>query len=115
MKHRILRVNEILKRELSGLIVREMDFEHGLVSINHVDGTADLKTAQVCVSVLGPTAASVIGQLEAHRAAFQSALAKHVVLKYTPHLVFHLDDSIERGVRVIEIMQKIDSPRESKA
>jgi ribosome-binding factor A len=45
----------------------------------------------------------------------QSAVAKHVVLKYTPHLVFHLDDSIERGTRVIEIMQEIDSARESKA
>ena len=54
-------------------------------------------------------------QLEAHRAALQSAVAKHVVLKYTPHLVFHLDDSIERGVRVIGIMQEIDSNRENKA
>ena len=115
MKHRLLRVNEILKRELSGLIVREMDFEHGLVSINHVDVTADLKNAHVFVSVLGTTGASVISQLEAHRAVFQSALAKHVVLKYTPHLVFHLDDSIERGVRVIGIMQEIDSTGKNKA
>ena len=51
----------------------------------------------------------------AHRAALQSGLAKHVVLKYTPHLVFHLDDSIERGTRVIKIMQEIESTRETKA
>ncbi|PYI77615.1 MAG: ribosome-binding factor A, partial [Verrucomicrobia bacterium] len=44
----------------------------------------------------------------------QSALAKHVTLKYTPHLVFHLDDSIERGTRVIEIMQQIDSAHEKE-
>jgi ribosome-binding factor A len=92
MKHRLLRVNEVLKRELSGIIKREMKFEKGLVTINQVNT-----------------------QLEAHRAALQSALAKHVVLKYTPHLVFHLDDSIERGTRVIEIMQAIDSARENKA
>jgi len=115
MKHRLLRVNEMLKRELSGLITREMNFEQGLVSINQVDITSDLKNAHVFVSVLGTTGASVINQLEAHRAALQSALAKHVVLKYTPHLVFHLDDSIERGTRVIEIMQEIDSGRENKA
>jgi ribosome-binding factor A len=115
MKHRLLRVNELLKRELSGLIAREMNFEQGLVSINQVDITSDLKNAHVFVSVLGTTGASVINQLEAHRAALQSALAKHVVLKYTPHLVFHLDDSIERGTRVIEIMQKIDSARENNA
>jgi ribosome-binding factor A len=115
MKHRLLRINEMLKRELSGLITREMNFEHGLVSINQVNVTPDLKNAHVFVSVLGAAGASVINQLEAHRAALQSRLAKHVVLKYTPHLVFHLDDSIERGTRVIEIMQEIDSARESKA
>jgi ribosome-binding factor A len=115
MKHRLLRVNEMLKRELSGLIAREMNFEQGLVSINQVDVTSDLKNAHVFVSVLGATGEAIIGQLEAHRGALQSAIAKHVALKYTPHLVFHLDDSIERGARVIEIMQEIDSNRENKA
>ena len=37
-------------------------------------------------------------------------LSKHVVFKYTPHLVFHLDDSIERGARVLEILQEIEPP-----
>jgi len=115
MKHRLLRVNEMLKRELSGLIAREMNFEQGLVSINQVDVTANLKNAHVFVSVLGTTGTAVIGQLEAHRSALQAAIAKHVSLKYTPHLVFHLDDSIERGARVIEIMQEIDSNCENKA
>jgi len=115
MKHRLLRINEMLKRELSGIITREMKFEKGLVTINQVDVTSDLKNAHVFVSVLGTAGADIINQLEAHRGALQSGLAKHVVLKYTPHLVFHLDDSIERGTRVIEIMQEIDSARESKA
>ena len=114
MKHRLLRVNEVLKRELSGIITREMKFEKGLVTINQVDVTPDLKSAHVFVSVLGAAGASVIDQLEAHRAALQSAIAKHVTLKYTPHLVFHLDDSIERGARIIEIMQEIDSTAEDK-
>jgi ribosome-binding factor A len=33
-----------------------------------------------------------------------------VVLKDTPHLVFHLDDSIERGTRIIEILQELEEP-----
>src|SRR5436305_14142672 len=104
MKHRLLRVNEVLKRELSGIITREMKFETGLVTINQVDATSDLKNAHVFVSVPGTAGASVINQLQAHRAALQSALAKHVVLKYTPHLVFHLADSIGRRTRVIDIL-----------
>jgi ribosome-binding factor A len=50
----------------------------------------------------------VVDKLEAHRAALQAELSRHVVLKYTPHLVFHLDDSIERGARVLEILQDIE-------
>ena len=111
MKHRLLRVNELLKRELSALLVREMTFENLLVTVNQVDVTPDLKSAHVYVSVLGSEGRKdVLPTLEANRAALQADLSKHVVLKYTPHLVFHLDDSIERGARVLEILQEIEPP-----
>ena len=112
MKHRQLRVNEVVKRELSAIIARELNFEGVLVSVNAVDVTPDLKNAHVFVSILGSTnGASVIDRLEAHRPALQAELSRHVVLKYTPHLIFHLDDSIERGARVLEIMQDLEKPR----
>ncbi len=111
VKHRQERVNELLKRELSALITREISFNDSLVTINHVDVTPDLKKAHVFVSVLGSkTKATVMEKLETHRVELQGALARQVVLKYTPHLVFHLDDSIERGTRVIEILQELDHP-----
>ena len=56
VKHRLLRVNELMKRELSALITREMDFEPALVTVSSVDVTPDLKKAHVFVSVLGPVA-----------------------------------------------------------
>ena len=111
MKHRLLRVNELVKRELSALITREIDFEPALVTISSVDVTPDLKNAHVFVSVLGAKSKSdVLEKLEAHRTILQADMAKSVVLKYTPHLVFHLDDSIERGTRVIEILQELEPP-----
>ena len=110
MKHRLLRVNELVKRELSLLITRDMDFEPALVTVSSVDVTPDLKNAHVFVSVLGSKSKyDVLEKLEAHRAILQADMAKQVVLKYTPHLVFHLDDSIERGTRIIEILQKLDT------
>ncbi len=110
MKHRQLRVNEVVKRELSSIIVREIAFDDALVSINEVDVTGDLKSAHVFVSVLGTaTGASVIEQLEEHRPDLQNALARRVVLKYTPHLIFHLDESIQRGARVIQILQQMEA------
>jgi ribosome-binding factor A len=116
MKHRQLRVNELVKRELSSIIGREINFEGALVSINAVDVTPDLKNAHVFVSILGAdNKNSVIDKLEAHRAALQAELSRHVVLKYTPHLIFHHDESIKRGARVLEILDDIgkrDGPDE---
>jgi ribosome-binding factor A len=111
MKHRLLRVNELIKRELSGIIAREINFEGALVSIRQVDVAADLKTAHVFVSVLGNEAeAEVIHKLENGRPTLQTELGRHLTLKYTPHLLFHLDDSIARGSRVIEILREIETP-----
>ena len=112
MKHRLLRVNELLKRELSSIITREMTFDDALVTLNQVDVTPDLKHAHAYVSVLGKKgeAAAAMAKLEENRVILQTALAKSVTLKYTPHLVFHLDDSIERGARVFEILQQIETP-----
>ena len=115
MKHRMLRVNEVIKRELSGIIAREITFEGSLVSINHVDVSADLKSAHVFVSVLGSESGqSVMNKLEEHRPALQSELAGRVTMKFTPHLLFHLDESIRRGSRVVEILQQIDAETEKR-
>ncbi len=111
MKHRLLRVNELLKRELSSTIARDLSFDGVLVTVNQVDVTPDLKNAHVFVSILGKEGRSaVLPKLEANRVALQAELSKRVVLKFTPHLVFHLDDSIERGSRVLEIIQQIEPP-----
>ena len=112
MKHRQLRLNELVKRELSATIVREINFDGALVSINAVDVAPDMKNAHVFVSILGAiNGTSVIDKLEAHRPVLQAELSRHVVLKYTPHLIFHIDDSIERGARVLEILQNLEKPR----
>jgi ribosome-binding factor A len=80
-----------------------------------VDVTPDLKNAHVFVSVLGTEAGeSVISKLTAHRTVLQAELARHVTMKYTPHLVFHLDNSIERGARIIEIMQQMEASQGDK-
>jgi len=111
----MLRVNEVIKRELSGIIAREITFEGSLVSINHVDVSSDLKNAHVFVSVLGSESGeSVMKKLEEHRPALQSELAGRVTMKFTPHLLFHLDESIARGSRVVEILQQIDSNNDKR-
>jgi ribosome-binding factor A len=53
-------------------------------------------------------------RLEEHRSAFQSELARRVTMKFTPHLLFHLDESIARGSRIVEILQQIDADSEKQ-
>ena len=112
MKHRLERVNELIKRELGELITREVSFEAALVTVQHVDITPDLKQAHVFVSVIGSEdeAKSAMSALHASRAVLQHLLSKRIILKYTPHLHFKLDESIERGTRVISILEQIEIP-----
>ncbi len=117
MKHRLQRVNEVVKRELSELIAREVNFSPKvLVTIHAVEIAADLRQGQVFVSVIGDPAekTQALALLEQHRIELQRALVKRVVLKYTPHLYFRLDASIERGARVLDIIQDLDRRRESQ-
>ncbi len=109
MKHRIERVCEVLKRELGRTILRELTFSTPLVTISAVEITPDLKQAHVYVSALGNDAQrqDVLTVLEQNRGMLQAQVSKRVVLKHTPHLNFKLDDSIERGSRVLNILDDL--------
>jgi len=115
MKHRLERVNEVLKRELGDLIRREFQFEAQLVTVQHVDVTPDLKQAHVFIGVIGTPAErrQAIGQLIDKRQHLQHELAKRVVLKYTPLLHFKHDEAIERGTRVLSILDELNLPPEA--
>jgi ribosome-binding factor A len=111
MKHRLLRVCELIKRELGVIVGREMKFDAPLVTIRAVDITPDLKNAHVFVSVIGTPGQKkqAIAALEAARQHLQHELSRRVILKYTPHLHFQLDESIERGTRVLSLLDEIEA------
>ena len=112
MKHRLERVNELIKRELGDLLSREVSFDAALVTVQQVDITPDLKHAHVFISVIGSEAQTKAAMATLHdrRTHLQHLLSKRVILKFTPHLHFKLDEAIERGTRVISIMEEIEIP-----
>jgi ribosome-binding factor A len=114
MKHRLDRVNEVIKRELSDQLRREFTFSAKLVTIQQVDVTPDLKQAHVYVGVIGSPAESreAMAQLHDKRTALQHDLAKRVVIKFTPQLHFHLDDTMERGGRILSILEELQLPED---
>lgn len=109
MSQRISRVNELLKREISVFVERNFEFPDVLVTIHDVDTAADLKSAKVFVGVIGSSteASTIVDKLNHKRGMIQNAVMKRVVLRNTPQLTFIMDDSIERGVKVLDILDEI--------
>ncbi len=110
MKNRLIRVRELLQRELGTIIARDHAFPNVLVTVNDVDITPDLKHAYVYIGVIGPghRAEHVVEVLNHQHGELQSRVSKRVILKNTPRFHFRLDHSVERGVRITSIMETID-------
>lgn len=105
------RVRELLKREIGEAIRREFDVsEVGLINVNDIDLAGDLKSAAVFVSILGNADQQKRGitRLTEHRIRIQAAVARAVVLKFTPVLRFVMDDSVVRGNRVMQIIEELE-------
>ncbi|MDB6152829.1 MAG: rbfA [Chthoniobacteraceae bacterium] len=110
MKHRLARVNELIRRELGEIVNRELRFDSKLVTIQQVDITPDLRHAHIYVSFIGTETEqhSDMASLHAKRSSLQQSLSKRVVLKFTPHLHFKVDEAMERGSRVLNIMGEME-------
>ena len=116
MSLRLDRINELMKREISAVIMKEFEFPNCLVTVSEVQVTQDLKEAKVYVSVLGGSAENVISKLRNKRGLIQSRTSKRVVLRTTPVLDFRVDDSADRGVNVVNLLDEVaklpTAPRE---
>jgi ribosome-binding factor A len=115
---RIDRVNELLQREIAQCLYR-VQFDEPLdlarVTIARVICAPDLRKARVLVSVLSdehgePDPVSVTRTLNRNRKDIQQLMASHVVLKYTPHLHFVIDDSLVQADRVLDILDHLPPP-----
>ena len=105
------RVNEAVREVLSGHITEDLkDPRIGFVTVTGVETSPDLRHARVYVSVLGDEAArtaSLEGLRSAH-GVLQRVLATELRLKHTPTLMFEYDESVERGMRISELMKGED-------
>lgn len=107
MAKRQNRVNELLRREISGVLQRDFEWKNALVTVSDVDVTQDLKEAKVFVSILGGSAPGILDQLERKRGFIQGKVSKRVVLRNTPVLMFRQDKSAVRGVEVVNLLDKV--------
>ena len=103
------RVNEAVREVLSARIAEGFnDPRVGFVTVTSVETSTDLRHARVYVSVLGDDserAQSLAGLRSAH-GLLQQAIARELRMKRTPTLQFVFDESIDRGMRISELLDE---------
>jgi ribosome-binding factor A len=109
MTERMRRVNESVRQVLAEAVGELKDPRIGLVTVTGVKTSPDLRHATVYVSVLGSQRKrdrSLAG-LEAAHGLLQGRLARELRMKRTPQLSFEYDPSVERGVRMTQLIDEL--------
>jgi ribosome-binding factor A len=109
MSQRMRRVNESVRQVLAEAVPELKDPRIGLVTVTGVDTAPDLRYATVYVSVLGgiKRRTATMRGLEAAHGVLQSRLARELRLKRTPQLTFEYDPTVERGVRMSQLIDEL--------
>ncbi len=110
MSNRLLRVNELLQREVSAFLHQRYGSESVAITITGVEVTGDLREARIFYSVLGDEAAAKrAGKwLLGRRSEIRETIGKNVVLRHIPLLAFVHDDHAPRTLRIEALLSEID-------
>ncbi len=119
---RVSRVASMIKREVSQMLVggaiKDDRVGAGLVSVTDVDVSGDLQHAKIFVSIYGSEDAKqeTMAGLAAATGYVRREIGARVRLRRTPELMFFEDRSLERGVKMIDLLERISQERkESEA
>jgi ribosome-binding factor A len=109
MSGRMRRVNESVRQVLSEAVGELKDPRIGFVTVTGVETSPDLRHARVYVSVFGSeeNRQDSLAGLGAAHGVLQSRLARELRMKRTPQLVFEYDPTVERGVRMTQLIDEL--------
>ena len=105
------RVNEAVREVVSARLAEGLrDPRIGFVTVTSVETSPDLRQARVYVSVLGSDEqrAETLAGLESAHGLLQQTVATELRMKHTPTLQFVFDESIDRGMRISELLDESD-------
>ncbi len=116
MSLRTTRVNELLREEISQLLLREVKdprVSRGMVTITEVQATPDLRRAVVYVSHLGTEEErkAALEGLQRSAPFMHRELVHRLKMRNVPELTFRFDPSIERGARLADLIHQVSSER----
>jgi len=105
------RVRKTLMKEISDILLKDIRDPKitGLVSITDVEVSHDNSYAKVFYSVLASEdkKQEIVDAIEKNTPKIRYEIGKRVRLRLTPELKFILDESLERGARITDLIDKI--------
>jgi ribosome-binding factor A len=113
---RVARVAELIKREVSQLLfdgIKDERVGRGMVSVTDVDVSGDLQHAKIFVSIYGSdeARAETMAGLKSATGYVRSELGQRLRLRRTPEVIFSEDRSIERGTKVLSLINRLSQER----
>jgi ribosome-binding factor A len=112
MSQRTDRVDELLREEISALLTKEVaDPRIGFATVTDVETSPDLRHARVWVSVIGQEAdrRATLRALERAMPFVRRELGRRLHIRRIPELQVRMDESIERGSRVMQLINELEA------
>ncbi|XGB42330.1 MAG: 30S ribosome-binding factor RbfA [Nodosilinea sp. LVE1205-7] len=116
---RVERVASLIKREVSQMLLSGIKDDRvgaGMVSVTDVDVSGDLQHAKIFVSIYGTDAARLetMAGLKAATGFVRRELGQRIGLRRTPEILFKEDRGVERGTRVLSLINQLSQERQAK-
>lgn len=112
------RISEEVKKVVSELISNGLkDPRIGkMVTVTSVEVTRDLSYANIYISVLGDKAEKdeALKGLSSAKGFIRKEIGSRIDLRYVPEPIFHLDESIERGIYMSKLIKEVNEQDEMK-
>jgi len=116
MAHRIERINNLIRREISDLLQRQVKDPRldAFITVTEVATSPDLKYAKVFVSCIGgeEEKQKTLKVLATASGFLRKELAKNLKLRRIPELSFQWDDSIEHGDHILRLIDQVSSEQD---
>lgn len=109
-EHRSERLRELIKAEFGSILQRDLkDPRIGFVSVTDVEVSNDYSHVKIFVSIFGDEEAKRLTMegLESAKGFIRSELGRRIRIRHTPEVHIIADNSIERGSRIFELLEKV--------
>ncbi len=116
--NRIMRISEEVRKEVSDIIQNDLKDPRisGMISVTKATVTNDMRYAKIYVSILGETESKkrILEGLKNASGYIRKEIGQRINLRYTPELIFEIDDSIEYGIKISNILKQISPKKDEK-